>query len=419
MASTVETTYRYKGFINRTYHSRSLPDCVYADNLWAWMGQRQKTLPVEEHRIRPPVLWKSPTSCGQYYTYETGHVVRKKEISLVCRHTGKLDTFWTYYVTYVYPKPWDPLSSNYPWSNILAGKVKDLRVNLASDMAEYKEGLNAASGLAKDLTHAVRKAKELWALRRDPTKVFRYVWAGTGSRMVANKAARTLVRDRRYRKWDDIPATWLGVNLATLPALGTLSDVVDKLNNPNNTRPLYRVIRFGHTEPGSDQEFEYGVVARHVKVRKRTKVLCVVELENENLWRDDFTPGNPGEWLWEMIPLSFVLDWFIPVGNYLSALDAYSGIKGTWGTMTFRVEVAAIGLDVPEVGYRLEEPGYLAYKSYQRTAIYGPPALTPPKWRPNPSWRKLVTAMSLLTLRMRQPGPRKGPDYGKFFRERF
>lgn len=35
--------------------------------------------------------------------------------------------------------------------------------------------------------------------------------------------------------------------------------------------------------------------------------------------------SNPALLAWELLPYSFVVDWFIPVGNYLQALDAFSG----------------------------------------------------------------------------------------------
>lgn len=43
---------------------------------------------------------------------------------------------------------------------------------------------------------------------------------------------------------------------------------------------------------------------------------------------------NPLEVAWELLPFSFVVDWFVPVGNYLSALDVpmrFSFAGGTYG----------------------------------------------------------------------------------------
>lgn len=35
---------------------------------------------------------------------------------------------------------------------------------------------------------------------------------------------------------------------------------------------------------------------------------------------------NPASVLWETVPLSFVIDWAIPVGNWLSSMDALTGV---------------------------------------------------------------------------------------------
>jgi hypothetical protein len=36
---------------------------------------------------------------------------------------------------------------------------------------------------------------------------------------------------------------------------------------------------------------------------------------------------NPALLAWELLPYSFVVDWFVPVGNYLEALNAFSGFS--------------------------------------------------------------------------------------------
>jgi hypothetical protein len=35
--------------------------------------------------------------------------------------------------------------------------------------------------------------------------------------------------------------------------------------------------------------------------------------------------SNPALLAWELLPYSFVVDWFVPIGNYLQALDAFNG----------------------------------------------------------------------------------------------
>lgn len=45
---------------------------------------------------------------------------------------------------------------------------------------------------------------------------------------------------------------------------------------------------------------------------------------------------SPANLAWELLPWSFVVDWFIPIGEYLSARGAASELKGTFVTTTFR-----------------------------------------------------------------------------------
>lgn len=43
---------------------------------------------------------------------------------------------------------------------------------------------------------------------------------------------------------------------------------------------------------------------------------------------------NPAVLAWELIPFSFVVDWFAPIGNTLDALDAGVGVQFLSGTRT-------------------------------------------------------------------------------------
>lgn len=43
---------------------------------------------------------------------------------------------------------------------------------------------------------------------------------------------------------------------------------------------------------------------------------------------------NPALVVWELVPFSFVVDWFLPVGNFLSQLSAYHGLEFVQGYRT-------------------------------------------------------------------------------------
>jgi len=73
----------------------------------------------------------------------------------------------------------------------------------------------------------------------------------------------------------------------------------------------------------------------------------VVKLTRRAVWR--FCPRaadlpglfgltNPAEVLWEVIPYSFVADWFLPIGKYLSTLDAPLRFQHVSGSTGYRSE---------------------------------------------------------------------------------
>jgi hypothetical protein len=54
---------------------------------------------------------------------------------------------------------------------------------------------------------------------------------------------------------------------------------------------------------------------------------------------------NPAEIAWELLPYSFVVDWFLPVGNVLSAWSATWGLSYVDGVITSRAQGSAGGLN--------------------------------------------------------------------------
>lgn len=58
---------------------------------------------------------------------------------------------------------------------------------------------------------------------------------------------------------------------------------------------------------------------------------------------------NPAEVVWELVPFSFVADWFLPIGNYLSYLDLDTRFKHVGGTVGRRKEVTRIWTNPSQV----------------------------------------------------------------------
>lgn len=67
---------------------------------------------------------------------------------------------------------------------------------------------------------------------------------------------------------------------------------------------------------------------------------------------------NPAEIAWELVPFSFVVDWFVPIGSWLGILDATVGWNYTSGTCTRRASVEVDTRDVGNFAYGNKYEGF-------------------------------------------------------------
>jgi hypothetical protein len=74
---------------------------------------------------------------------------------------------------------------------------------------------------------------------------------------------------------------------------------------------------------------------------------------------------NPYFVAWELVPFSFVLDWAVPIGNWLSALDATTGLIFKGGSYTFWSKGQKSGI------LEVVDPSLLSYKSDVKSFAFG------------------------------------------------
>lgn len=139
-------------------------------------------------------------------------------------------------------------------------------------------------------------------------------------------------RKRRYmqKKLDsgDISGAWLAMQYGWLP---TLDDVFAAAtayaaltSKPRNNK--YRVAVVRKVSFNSSQSPTLYTCKGE---RTRKKVLSYRLTEQLSIPR---TLGlvDPATVVWEVTPFSFVIDWFLPIGEYLEALNVIPHLKGTW-----------------------------------------------------------------------------------------
>jgi hypothetical protein len=122
-----------------------------------------------------------------------------------------------------------------------------------------------------------------------------------------------------------------------------------------------------------------------IKEQRKLTVLYRVDYPDAREGAQIF--GNVWQLAWELIPLSFVVDWFLPVGKYLDSLNATKGITFLDGYEGYKREVfttfAADRHSNPRVVQGVS--GGVRFVEVVRTRQRGIPDVSPLElsWRPN------------------------------------
>lgn len=153
--------------------------------------------------------------------------------------------------------------------------------------------------------------------------------------------------------------------------------------------------RHVRVQPYGDHEFRWEVDARF-------RAIYYYHVANSTLdGMDQLGLLNPLSIAWELVPFSFVADWFVPVGSFLSSLTATAGLEFSSGLVSRRVDV--------DFYYRRKDPDlsdgkvWTSYGTWQtRTKSFGRRVLSSfpfPRVYANPhpfSTPHIATAIALI-----------------------
>jgi hypothetical protein len=161
-------------------------------------------------------------------------------------------------------------------------------------------------------------------------------------RLEFRKAAKTLgiTMPKGFSRKKQFSSNWLEFHFGWAPLFGDIGAAVKTLQDPLPNRK----IRMGSTDsfqvrtgpypqqpnPGFANEMEWWTVS----VRSG----CRLVLTNPDLYLANqlgFT--NPATVAWELVPYSFIVDWFIPIGEFLSAMTATLGLEIVDGWYSHRI----------------------------------------------------------------------------------
>jgi hypothetical protein len=211
---------------------------------------------------------------------------------------------------------------------------------------------------------------------------------------------------RRFKAKPDLTpcsvvAAELAYSFGVAPLVGDMYSAMEalrlRLENPTVARVVKMVSKDSHPNVTLS---DYKSINTRVRVTEKIDLLMTLKPISWVL-----TIGNPSQWVWELIPFSFVFDWGINIGAFLGDLDALRYIEGVYGTRTERCVFTQTYQLRKTDGFGREVLGSIgktSWKSHERKIVSTIPLPAAPTWRPSATYKRLYRAFSLL-VSVRRP----------------
>lgn len=188
---------------------------------------------------------------------------------------------------------------------------------------------------------------------------------------------------------------WLELQYGWLPLLSDAHSGAEMLAHVLNVpqQDVYRITRKKSWGKGT---FNGGCAPRSMREFQLKSIKCIISEVNHASLSGLLDPLSV---MWELTPWSFVVDWFIPIGNFLEARGIASAVTGKFVTSWFRyLEIDGL----KSAGGNLTIYGNAYKRKFIRMSrtVSSSLAAPLPTFRPLkdvPSWGRAANAVALLT----------------------
>lgn len=221
---------------------------------------------------------------------------------------------------------------------------------------------------------AVRLAKSFGHLKRlNVVGAFRELGVQSNTKHfheLRRKARST--RSSVRSKADFASNAWLELQYGWKPLLSDIDSAAEDLASAWEKDPSDIIVRGSGRSKGSAKPNITIDGSFSANITTRVGYNCYARVIDSNLrTRSGLGLANLSEVAWELVPFSFVVDWLVPIGPFLSALNATEGLTFTSGSKTVKTSVSVSALVKSSVNYVPEHA--LAYdythKQFDRTTI--------------------------------------------------
>jgi len=287
--------------------------------------------------------------------------------------------------------------------NAVLNSLKSQSVNLAQAFAERRQ---TASMLSKSVN---RIATAALAIRHGNLR-----HAANMFGMKYGRSGRALTREippspKNLSNW------WLEYSYGWRPLLQDIHGAAELIAKTYEfARPT---IAYGQA---TGSTFDKYIQQVHTDSRSSSVLTCtssqqvraryVIEFVEDDATRSRLAQTgitNPLELAWELLPYSFVLDWFIPVGEYLKTFDATNGLSFKRGTLSvvssgthdsgWTPNHAEISPDGSGPTVITGGGAYIEYTYKSRSVLGGFPSPAFPTFQPSLGVSRTLSGLALLT----------------------
>lgn len=198
-----------------------------------------------------------------------------------------------------------------------------IQAGMAINLVQWRQSTEMIVKRATQLGRAYR------ALRKGKLGSFLNEFGLTAKKkhvVLTRKGKRNRYSDAITVRPKDAPGLWLEYWFGWLPAIQDIYSCCEILqSNP----PPMKVFGRGGSSYSKDGMYLDDAFRNHrVSGMVRVHIQTTVRLTNPNLYlANQLGLINPAAVLWDAIPFSFVVDWFVPVTKFLNSYTEYMGLS--------------------------------------------------------------------------------------------
>ncbi len=279
-------------------------------------------------------------------------------------------------------------------------RLKDSKVNLGVALAEARR----TAGLLAQTANSISKMVDTFR-----SKNKRKIWEAV------KKGGK------------NTPQSWLELQYGWTPLLSDVLGSAEAMAEAVSLGRRFNITVRGSAklvEPWEVEVLQPGMLGYNYRgsTTERCEVIATYQLP-ANLLPSLSSLGltNPLEIAWELVPYSFVIDWLLPIGDWLHVLDAGAFLQFKEGSTSHMLRKTAFGrafVDPDGHPYRHNQtvrtiaPGKLQWYNFQRNVNTSPPAVHLPSLKNPLSLGHVANAMSLLASSFSRRGRRDRGSIG-------